>query len=79
MRTVLFIVTMAACAMGLGYGVLGTGPISSVLAAIWTLIAVVAIVGRGVLDAMLTRDGAGADPSGEPGDRGGARMPGWLK
>lgn len=78
MRAILFIVTVAACVMGLGYGVLGTSATSGILGAVWTLIAVVAAGFRGVLDALHARAGAGSEPRGEPGDRGGARMPSWL-
>jgi hypothetical protein len=78
MRTILFPVFLVAFAMAIGYGLFATGPLASVLGAIWTLIAVVAMVGRGILDA-LHRNEAGAQPSGEPGDRGGVQLPGWLK
>ncbi len=78
MRFILFIVTMAACAMALGYGLLGTSATSSILGAVWTLIAVVAAGFRGVLDALRARGGFSSEPRGEPGDHGGARMPSWL-
>jgi hypothetical protein len=63
--------------MALGYGLLGSSATSSILGAVWTLVAVVAAGFRGVLDAMSAQR-AGSEPSGEPGDRGGVRMPSWL-
>ncbi|WP_457425621.1 hypothetical protein [Roseateles sp. P5_E7] len=78
MRFALFLIFLVACAMGAGYGLFGNTAVASVLCAIWLLMAVVALVGRGVIDALRVRDGS-SEPRGEPGDRGGAVMPSWLK
>lgn len=78
MRFILFIACMAACAMALGYGVLGSSATSSVLGAVWTLVAVVAAGFRGVLDALHGRSGFSPQPSREPGDRGVSRVGSWL-
>lgn len=79
MRFIMLIVFVAACLFATAYGVFGTSAASSVLGAIWTLIAVVALIGRGVLDALHRLGGVPAEPGREPGDRGGAGMPSWLK
>ncbi|MFG6413824.1 hypothetical protein ACG02S_07910 [Roseateles sp. DC23W] len=73
MRFVLFLTFLAACSMAVIYGLFATGPYSAVLGALWTLIALVAGIGRAVLDALRPQ---GDQPQHEGG--GGAKMPAWL-
>lgn len=80
MRFVLFLVFLVACALALGYGVLGLSDMSRVLSALWVLIAVVALVGRGVLDALQrVQRGAEPPPSSGYSGGGGVKMPSWLE
>lgn len=58
MRVAMFITFVIACLLALANGLLGTGASSSVLGAIWSLVAVVAMGFRAVLDALHKRERA---------------------
>ncbi len=79
MRLILFPVFLLACLITLAYAFVISTPLAPVLCAIWALIALVALVGRAVLDALHRLAGGHAEPRGEPGDRGGAYMPPGIK
>lgn len=77
MRVAMFITFVVACLLAVLNGLLSSGALAPVLGAIWSLVAVVAMGFRAVLDALHRREHSGMPAEGV--DRGGVRMPGWLK
>lgn len=71
MRFALFIAFIISCLMAIAFGVFGNTTASSVLGAIWSLVAVVAMGFRGVLDALRARERGAVPATGEPASKRG--------